>query len=114
MSGSLDEIQLRRLIDGSTTGQVLTSRTVRRSADVGAQLRISATELGVTEAQTALRAFAVSGATAVALAQSVQHDRLRHSLQAAVAERRRWRAARRERAQLVERCGRSAAASVRT
>ena len=33
-------------IDGSTTGQVLTSRTVRRIADVGAQLRIPATELG--------------------------------------------------------------------
>ncbi|MEA2192807.1 MAG: hypothetical protein QOI73_2928, partial [Solirubrobacteraceae bacterium] len=37
-----------------------------------------------------LRAFAASGATAVALAQTVQHERLRHSLQAAEAERRRW------------------------
>jgi signal transduction histidine kinase len=37
-----------------------------------------------------LRAFAASGATAVALAQTVQHERLRHSLDAAEAERRRW------------------------
>ena len=37
-----------------------------------------------------LHAFAASGATAVALAQTVQHERLRHSLQAAEAERRRW------------------------
>lgn len=111
-------------IDGSTTGQVLTSGAVRRLADVGAQLRISATQLGVAHAQTALlvplvyrgrglgvlaafdrgpdaegfseddeatlRVFAASGATAVALAQTVQHDRLRHSLEAAEAERRRW------------------------
>lgn len=40
--------------------------------------------------ETTLRAFAASGATAVALAQTVQHDRLRHSLDAAEAERRRW------------------------
>ena len=40
--------------------------------------------------EATLRAFAASGATAVALAQSVQHDRLRHSLEAAEAERRRW------------------------
>jgi signal transduction histidine kinase len=37
-----------------------------------------------------LRAFAASAATAVALAQSVQADRLRSSLAAADAERRRW------------------------
>jgi two-component system, NarL family, sensor histidine kinase DevS len=37
-----------------------------------------------------LRAFAASAATAVALAQSVQSDRLRSSLAAADAERRRW------------------------
>jgi signal transduction histidine kinase len=111
-------------IEGSTTGQVLTSHTVRRLADVGAQLRISATQLGVAHAKTALlvplvyrgrelgvlaafdrgpeaagfseddeatlRAFAASGATAVALAQTVQHERLRNSLEAAEAERRRW------------------------
>ena len=111
-------------IAGSTTGQVLMSHTVRSIADVGAQLRISATQLGVADAQTALlaplvyrggglgvlaafdrgadaagfseddeatlRAFAASGATAVALAQTVQHERLRHSLEAAEAERRRW------------------------
>jgi signal transduction histidine kinase len=111
-------------IDGSTAGQVLTSRRVRRISDARSQLRISATQFGVTQAQTALlaplvyrgrglgvlaafdhgpdaadfseddeatlRAFAASGATAVALAQTVQHDRLRHSLDAAEAERRRW------------------------
>ena len=37
-----------------------------------------------------LRAFAASGATAVVLAQTVQQERLRHSLEAAEAERRRW------------------------
>ena len=111
-------------ISDSTTGQVLQTRTVQRIADVGAHLRISAGQLGVADAQTALltplvyrgrglgvlaafdrgprsdgfsaedestlRAFAASGATAVALAQTVQHERLRHSLQAAEAERRRW------------------------
>ena len=111
-------------IEGSTVGQVLTSRRVRRVADVGSQLRLAATRLGVAGAQTALlaplvyrgrglgvlvafdhgadatsfseddeatlRAFAASGATAVALAQTVQHERLRHSLDAAEAERRRW------------------------
>ena len=40
--------------------------------------------------EATLRAFAASGATAVALAQTVEHDRLRHSLDAAEAERRRW------------------------
>ncbi|HXR28479.1 MAG TPA: GAF domain-containing protein [Solirubrobacteraceae bacterium] len=43
----------------------------------------------VDDEQT-LRAFAVSAATAVAMAQSVQADRLRSSLAAADAERRRW------------------------
>ena len=111
-------------IRDSTTGQVLQSRTVQRIADVNAHLRISAAQLGVADARTALlaplvyrgrklgvlaafdrgseaegftaedattlSAFAASGATAVALAQTVQHDRLRHSLEAAEAERRRW------------------------
>jgi signal transduction histidine kinase len=111
-------------IEGSTSGQVLESRTVQRIADVASQLRISTAQFGVTDARTALlaplayrgrglgvlaafdrgaestgfseedeatlRTFAASGATAVALAQSVQHDRLRHSLEAAEAERRRW------------------------
>ena len=117
-------IGVRLPIAESTTGQVLMSHTVQRIDDVGAHLRISATQLGVTEGHTALlaplvyrdralgvlaafdrgaeaagfseddeatlRAFAASGATAVALAQTVQHDRLRHSLEAAEAERRRW------------------------
>jgi signal transduction histidine kinase len=43
-----------------------------------------------TDDETTLRAFAASAATAVALAQTVQHERLRHSLDAAEAERRRW------------------------
>ena len=111
-------------IGGSMTGQVLESGSVARISDVGAQLRISAGQLGVVHARTALltplvyrgrglgvlaafdrgidaegfstedestlRAFAASGATAVALAQTVQHDRLRHSLDAAETERRRW------------------------
>jgi two-component system, NarL family, sensor histidine kinase DevS len=111
-------------IGASTTGQVLESRRVQRVTNVNTQLRISAAELGVTDAQTALlaplvyrgrglgvlaafdrgakaagfsaedemtlRAFAASGATAVALAQTVQRDRLHHSLDAAEAERRRW------------------------
>jgi len=111
-------------IGGSTTGQVLRSRTVQRISDVSAHLRISVAQLGVADARTALlaplvyrghalgvlaafdrdaategfteddestlRAFAASGATAVALAQTVAHERLRHSLDAAEAERRRW------------------------
>jgi len=111
-------------IGDSTPGQVLESRTVRRIADVSSHLRMSAQQLGVADARTALlaplvyrgrglgvlaafdrgatsegfseddettlRAFAASGATAVALAQTVQHERLRHSLDAAEAERRRW------------------------
>jgi signal transduction histidine kinase len=111
-------------ISDSTTGQVLQTRRVQRIADVGAHLRISAGQLGVADAKTALltplvyrgrglgvlaafdrgassegfsaedestlRAFAASAATAVALAQTVQQDRLRHSLDAAEAERRRW------------------------
>ncbi len=42
------------------------------------------------EDEATLWAFAASGATAVALAQTVAHERLRHSLDAAEAERRRW------------------------
>jgi len=111
-------------VEGSTTGQVLKSGTVQRIDDVSAHLRISAAQLGVVGARTALlaplvyrgrglgvlaafdrgaesagfseddemtlRAFAASGATAVALAQTVQHERLRNSLEASEAERRRW------------------------
>ncbi|MEA2137919.1 MAG: hypothetical protein QOG56_1069 [Solirubrobacteraceae bacterium] len=111
-------------IDSSSTGQVLESHDVQRIDDVNAHLRISAAQLGVEDARTALlaplvyrghglgvlaafdrgarstgfstddemtlRAFAASAATAVALAQTVQHERLRHSLQAAESERRRW------------------------
>jgi signal transduction histidine kinase len=111
-------------IGASTTGQVLESRVVERIADVSSHLRISAEQLGVVGASTALFvplvyrgrglgvlaafdrgvdadsfsaedeatlwAFAASGATAVALAQTVAQERLRNSLDAAEAERRRW------------------------
>ena len=93
-----------------------------RITDVAARLRISPSEFGVPDLQTALlmpmvyrgdalgvlaafdrgggmfseddeqmlRTFAASAATAVALAQSVQTDRLHSSPAAADAERRRW------------------------
>ncbi|MDX6676494.1 MAG: hypothetical protein QOE31_546 [Solirubrobacteraceae bacterium] len=111
-------------IGSSSTGQVLQSHEVRRIDDVNAHLRISAAELGVNDARTALlaplvyrgralgvlvafdrgpdaesfslddemtlRAFAASAATAVALAQTVQRESLRRSLEAAESERRRW------------------------
>ena len=111
-------------IGASTTGRVLETRVVERISDVSSHLRISAEQLGVVGARTALFvplvyrgrslgvlaafdrgadadsfsaddeatlwAFAASGATAVALAQTVAHERLRHSLDAAEAERRRW------------------------
>jgi signal transduction histidine kinase len=117
-------IGARVAIAQSTTGQVLESRKLQRITDVKAHLRISVTQFGVTDAQTALlaplvyrgrglgvlaafdrgadagpfteddettlRAFAASGATAVALAQTVQHERLRLTLEAAESERRRW------------------------
>ena len=72
-------------------------RCSRRSSTAGAGSACSPrsiaapTATGFTEDdETTLRAFAASGATAVALAQTVQHERLRHSLDAAEAERRRW------------------------
>jgi len=111
-------------ISASTSGQVLQSGGLQRISDVGAYLRISAAQLGVIDAKTALLAplvyrgrglgvlaafdrgaeaagftledettllaFAASAATAVALAQTVQQERLRHSIDAAEAERRRW------------------------
>src|SRR5919108_158742 len=42
------------------------------------------------EEQSVLEAFAASAAIAVATAQSVEHERLRHSLEAAERERRHW------------------------
>ncbi len=52
--------------------------------------RLSAdSEFGADDEQV-LKAFAASAATAVATAQTVESDRLRHSLRAAEAERRRW------------------------
>jgi len=52
--------------------------------------RGDAGEAFTDEDEQALRTFAASAATAVALAQSVRADRLRSSLAAADAERRRW------------------------
>jgi len=122
-AGHVTETRGVRLpIAGSTSGQVLERRRPERITDVAARLRISPSEFGVPDAQTALlvpmvyrseavgvlaafdrdsgvfseddeqmlRTFAASAATAVALAQSVQADRLRSSLAAADAERRRW------------------------
>ena len=49
-------VGVRVPIAGSTSGQVLESRTMLRLDDVGAQLRISADQLGVADAHTALLA----------------------------------------------------------
>jgi signal transduction histidine kinase len=115
---------VRLPVAGSTFGQVLEQKLPERITDVASRLRISPTEVGLPEANTALlvpmiyrgrgvgvlaaldrgenggtfgeddeqmlRTFAASAATAVAMAQSVQTDRLRSSLAAADAERRRW------------------------
>ncbi|HEY2767377.1 MAG TPA: GAF domain-containing protein [Solirubrobacteraceae bacterium] len=124
-AGHAREMEGVRLpIADSTSGQVLELHRPERITDMAARLRISPTEFGVPDAQTALlvpmvyrghalgvlaafdrgegasvfgeddeqllRTFAASAATAVALAQSVQADRLRSSLAAADAERRRW------------------------
>jgi signal transduction histidine kinase len=124
-AGHVTETPGARLpIADSTSGQVLQRRQPERITDVAARLRISPSEIGVSDAQTALlvpmvyrgeamgvlaafdrgedgsmfgaddeqmlRTFAASAATAVALAQSVQADRLRSSQAAADAERRRW------------------------
>ena len=52
--------------------------------------RSTTTEGFSDDDEQVLRAFAASAATAVATAQSVQADRLRHSLEASEAERRHW------------------------
>ncbi len=124
-AGHVREMRGTRLaIADSTSGHVLEHRRPERITDVDARLGITPSELGVSDAQTALlvpmvyrgealgvlaafdrgedgsvfgeedeqmlRTFAASAATAVAMAQSVQADRLRSSLAAADAERRRW------------------------
>jgi signal transduction histidine kinase len=102
----------------------LEQKLPERITDVASRLRMSPTEVGLPEADTALlvpmiyrgqgvgvlaaldrgenggtfgeddeqmlKTFAASAATAVAMAKSVQTDRLRSSLAAADAERRRW------------------------
>jgi signal transduction histidine kinase len=52
--------------------------------------RMSGDEGFTGEDEQVMRAFAASAATAVATARTVEEDRLRHSLQASEAERRRW------------------------
>jgi signal transduction histidine kinase len=52
--------------------------------------RLSGDESFTGDDEMVLRSFAASAATAVATARTVEADRLRHSLQAAEAERRRW------------------------
>jgi signal transduction histidine kinase len=124
-AGHVREMHGKRLpIARSTPGQVLERRRPERIIDIDARLWIAPSELGVTDAHTALlvpmiyrgealgvlaafdrgqdgsmfgeddeqmlHTFAASAATAVAMAQSVQADRLRSSLAAADAERRHW------------------------
>jgi signal transduction histidine kinase len=108
----------------STSGQVLERGRPERIADVTSRLRITPSELGVSDAHTALlvpmilrgrgigvlaafdrgargapftesdeqllTTFGATAANAVALARSVEADRLRSSMAAADAERRRW------------------------
>jgi signal transduction histidine kinase len=115
---------VRLPIDKSASGRVLELGLAERISDVTNHLRISAAELGVPDAHTALlvpmthrdetigvlaafdrgpehdsfseedeqllRTFAATAANAVAMAQSVEADRLRSALEAADAERRRW------------------------
>jgi signal transduction histidine kinase len=52
--------------------------------------RLSGEEGFTSDDEQVLRAFAASAATAVATARTVEEDRLRHSLEAAESERRRW------------------------
>jgi signal transduction histidine kinase len=121
---TFDIERLRLPIEESTSGQVLQGGHPERISDVTRRLRISAAELGVPDAHTALmvpmthrgetigvlaafdrgpnreafseedeqllRTFAATGANAIAIAQSVESDRLRSTLVAADAERRRW------------------------
>jgi two-component system, NarL family, sensor histidine kinase DevS len=124
-AGRVADAQGVRLpIDTSTSGRVLELGLAERISDVTNHLRISAAELGIPDAHTALlvpmthrdetigvlaafdrgpeqdsfseedeqllRTFAATAANAVAMAQSVEADRLRSALGAADAERRRW------------------------
>jgi signal transduction histidine kinase len=52
--------------------------------------RLSGEESFTADDEQVMRSFAASAATAVATARTVEEDRLRHSLQAAESERRRW------------------------
>jgi signal transduction histidine kinase len=52
--------------------------------------RLTGEESFTNDDEQVMRAFAASAATAVATARTVEEDRLRHSLQAAESERRRW------------------------
>lgn len=124
-AGHVTDAQGVRLpIDRSTSGRVLELGVAERISDVSNHLRISAAQLGVPDAHTALlvpmtyrdetvgvlaafdrgpehdsfseedeqllRTFAATAANAVAMAQSVEANRLRSTLEAADSERRRW------------------------
>jgi signal transduction histidine kinase len=52
--------------------------------------RLTGDESFTADDEQVMRSFAASAATAVATARTVEEDRLRHSLQAAESERRRW------------------------
>jgi signal transduction histidine kinase len=94
----VDDIGARLGIDAGHFG-VVDARTallvplVYRNSSVGVLCAFDHGGNGETfspDDEMLLRTFAASAATAVAMAQSVQEERLRHSLAAAEAERRRW------------------------
>ncbi len=124
-AGYAQDVRGHRLpVSESTSGQVLERGRPERIADVTSRLRITPSELGVSDAHTALlvpmvlrgsgvgvlaafdrgddsapfteadeqllQTFGATAANAVALARSVEADRLRSSMAAADAERGRW------------------------
>ncbi len=124
-AGYAQDVRGHRLpISDSTSGQVLERGHPERIADVSSRLRFTPSELGVSDAHTALlvpmvlrgsgvgvlaafdrgdggapfteadeqllQTFGATAANAVALARSVEADRLRSSMAAADAERGRW------------------------
>jgi signal transduction histidine kinase len=81
-----------RLLGVATAQSALITPLVYRGRALGviaAFNRVEQEEFSANDEQV-LGSFAASAATAVAIAQSVQVDRLRHTLDAAEAERRRW------------------------
>ena len=79
-------------LGGSVSSALLVPMTFRGSS-VGVLAALDRTGSGPAfsrDDEDLLRSFATSGATAVHTAQSVAQDRLRHSIEAAEQERRRW------------------------